>query len=172
MTIIEYTKSMKAPLADMMADYMAELDCDVPPEIIRGKLSDFIDSQVEKGIIRVCMAYAGDEPIAFSIFQIDTAESDWCKRPGWGFIREYYVVPGHRKSGVGRELAAYTEQELKNMGATQLYLTSTDAVPFWRKCGWRLTDELSSNGLYILEKEVDTYGILDGASADRGQTAG
>lgn len=152
MTIQNYDKSTKLTLADMMADYMAELDCGIPEEIIRGKLSDFIDSQCEKGIIRVCIAYEESNPVAFSVFQIDREDSDWCKRPGWGFIREYYVIPGYRKSGIGKALAAYTEQALRNMGAERLYLTSTGAVPFWQKCGWRLTEELCSNGQYILEK--------------------
>ena len=152
MTIIEYDKSMKQSLADMMVAYMTELDCDIPEDIIRGKLSDLIDRQYEKRILRISLAYENAVPIAFSVFQIDTPESDWCKRPGWGFIREYYVVPSHRKSGIGRELAAFTEQELRNMGADHLYLTSTEAVSFWQKCGWQLTQELCSNGQYILEK--------------------
>ncbi len=152
MTIREYNRSMKLILANMMADYMSELKSDIPEDIIRGKLSDHIDRMCESGIIRVSIAFDSVTPAAFSVFQIDTPESDWCKRPGWGFIREYYVVPEYRKTGIGRNLAAYTEQELHNMGADQLYLTSTEAAPFWCKCGWRLTHELCSNGQYILEK--------------------
>ena len=152
MTIREYDKSLKAILAEMMVSYMTELDCGIPEDIIRGKLSDHIDHLCEAGIIRVCMLFSGNDPAAFSVFQIDTLESDWCKRPGWGFIREYYVSPSHRKSGIGKMLADYTEQELRGMGAKNLYLTSTGAIPFWQKCGWHLTDELCSNGQYILEK--------------------
>lgn len=152
MTIREYDKSLKPIFADMMTDYMTELDCGIPEEIIRGKLSDLIDSLCEKGIIRVSIAYEGRNPAAFSVFQIDREDSDWCKRPGWGFIREYYVVPEYRKQGTGRTLAQHTENELHRMGAENLYLTSDGAVPFWQKCGWHLTDALCSNGQYILEK--------------------
>lgn len=152
MTIQPYSIPQRIRLANMMADYMAELDCDIPEDIIYGKLADLIDRQFTSGIIRVDLATENEIPIGFSVYQIDTAESDWCKRPGWGFIREFYVVPAYRKSGTGSALAAHTELQLRNMGTKALYLTSTDAVPFWRKCGWRLTEELCSNGQYILEK--------------------
>ena len=153
MIITEYSQSMKAALADLMTAYMAELGSSMPEAAIRGNLSDFIDAQCEKGIICVSMAYEGEKPAGFSVFQIDTPESDWCLRPGWGFIREYYVVPAFRKHGIGRILADYTVQELKRMGAAGLYLTSTGAVPFWQKCGWTLTDELTDGGQSILVKQ-------------------
>ena len=135
-----------------MSDYMAELNCGIPEDIIRGKLSDLIDRMCLDGTIRVDMAMAGDVFAGFSVYQIDTPESDWCKRPGWGFIREFYVVPAYRAQGTGAALAAHTEQSLRAMGASQLYLTSTEAVPFWQRCGWHLTEELCSNDQYILEK--------------------
>ena len=152
MLITEYAKSMNVTLAGLMSDYMRELGCSMPEAVIRGNLSDFIDAQCEKGIIRVRMAYEGEKPAGFSVFQIDTPESDWCLRPGWGFIREYYVVPAFRKHGIGRILADCTVQELKHMGAAGLYLTSTGAVPFWQKCGWRLTAAVTPKGQSILEK--------------------
>lgn len=153
MTITEYTRSMKVTLADLMTAYMAELGSSMPEAVIRGKLSDFIDDQCEKGIIRVSIAYVGEKPAGFSVFQIDTPESDWCLRPGWGFIREYYIVPTYRNRGIGRILAKHTERELRSMGAAGLYLTSTGAVPFWQKCGWTLTGELTDSGQSILAKQ-------------------
>ena len=152
MIITPYSKSQKPQLADAMVHYMTELNCGIPEDIIRGKLADFIHSQWEAGIIRVDLAMQEDRCIGFSVYQIDTPESDWCKRPGWGFIREFYVVPECRKSGTGKALAAHTEQQLRSLGAKKMYLTSTDAVPFWEKCGWKLTEELCSNGQQILEK--------------------
>ena len=152
MIITEYTASMKTFLADLMTDYMSELGSSMPEAVIRGKLSDYIDSMCQRKIIRVSMALDGDQPVGFSVYQIDTPESDWCLRPGWGFIREYYIVPPCRKLGLGKILAEYTEQELKRMGAAGLYLTSTGAVPFWEKCGWTVTGDMTENGQCILTK--------------------
>lgn len=153
-TIQKYQPSMKTMLSDMMVPYMAELDCDVPEEIIRGKLADFIETQCEAERIHVVVAFDGEKPAGFSVYQIDTPQSDWCKRPGWGFIREFYVRPECRTKGFGLHLAAYTEQALKKLGAEKLYLTSGPAAAFWEKCGWVNTGEVCSNDLTILEKEL------------------
>ena len=152
MTIIPYSIQYKAVLADNMNDYMMELDCGVPEEIIRGKLIDLIDRMCQDGIIHVDLVVEEEIILGFSIYQIDTPESDWCKRPGWGFVREFYVVPRFRRQGIGRLLAAHTKNALKVLGAEHLYLTSTDAISFWQHCGWVLTEELCSNDQYILEK--------------------
>jgi len=152
MIITPYTTAHKHILAALMADYMAELESDIPREIVLGKLADLIDRQCADRIIQLDLAMGEACCVGFSVYQIDTEKSDWCKRPGWGFIREFYVVPAYRKGGTGKALAAHTELQLRNMGAEALYLTSTGAVPFWEKCGWKLTEELCSNGQYILEK--------------------
>ena len=152
MTIIPYSKTCKQTLADNMAAYMAELDCGIPEEIIRGKLADFIDNQWESGIIRIDLLMEKDICAGFSVYQVDSPESDWCKRPGWGFIREFYIDPSFRKTGMGRKLAEHTEVTLRTMGAEQLYLTSDGAIPFWLACGWKLSEEVCSNGQSILEK--------------------
>ena len=151
-TIRKYQPSAKITLADMMVPYMTELKCDVPEHIIRGKLSDLIDTLYEAGYIHIALAWNEGEPVGFSIYQIDKPESDWCKRPGWGFVREFYIEPKHRGKGFGAQLAAYTEEALKKLGAEKLYLTSGPGAAFWQRCGWKKTGEVCSNDLTILEK--------------------
>lgn len=152
MTIIPYTTDQKHTMAALMADYMEELECNIPREIVFGKLADLIDRQCSERIILMDLAMENSDCIGFSVYQIDSPESDWCKRPGWGFVREFYIAPAYRKNGTGRDLARHTEIQLCALGAKKLYLTSTEAVPFWQKCGWSLTETLCSNGQYILEK--------------------
>lgn len=152
MTIQPYDKTKRTQLSDMMVAYMAELNCGIPEEIIRGKLADFIETQWQRGIIRIDLCMNGDDCAGFTVYQIDREDSDWCKRPGWGFIREFYIAPSFRKTGMGRHLAQHTENALRTMGAEQLYLTSDGAIPFWRSCGWTLSQEVCSNGQTILEK--------------------
>ena len=143
---------VKHQFIEMLTAYFPEVDAGIPEDIIRGKLVELIQSQYEQGIIRICIAFDAGQAIGFSIFQMDTPKSDWCKRPGWGFIREFYIRPPFRGQGRGRELASYTELAMAQMGAKQMYLTSGSAIPFWKSCGWKETGQLSSNGLYILEK--------------------
>lgn len=151
-TFQKYQPSLKTTLSDMMVPYMAELASDIPEDIIRGKLSDFIETQQMAERIHIAFALYGEKPVGFSVYQIDTPESDWCKRPGWGFIREFYIMPEYRKNGFGTRLAAYTEENLKTLGAEKLYLTSGPAAGFWENCGWENTGAFGSNGLTILEK--------------------
>ena len=87
MTIIPYNDSMKEPLLEMLSAYFPEVDADIPEEILRGKLIALIQSQHDRGILQIRLAFEAEQAVGFSIFQIDTSESDCCKRPGWGFIR-------------------------------------------------------------------------------------
>ena len=153
MKILEYNHSLQKTLTDMMVDYMAELACPIPQEVIRGKLSDAMDQMALSRLIRIRIAFAGDTPAGFSVFQIDRPGKDWCLRPGCGFVREFYVVPAWRKHGLGKDLETDTIKCLADMGAKGLYLTSTGAVPFWQKCGWKLSAEITETGQAILEKD-------------------
>lgn len=153
MTIFDYTPNLRPQFTDLLSAYFSELDSDIPEDILRGKLTDLIEDQHSKGIIRISLAANNKTLTGFSIFQIDTPESDWCKRPGWGFIREFYVAPDSRHQGYGSRLAAHTEQCLREMGAEKLYLTSDHAaLTFRQHCGWHPTEEQCTNGLPLLEK--------------------
>lgn len=154
MTFLNYTHAHKQQLSDLLVLYFPEVGGDdIPESIIRGKLTDLIDTQHRDGIIHVLLIQEQEIFVGFSIFQLDTSESDWCKRPGWGFIREFYVVPEYRHRGIGRQLAVHTEKRLRELGTDRLYLTSDPAaLAFWQRCGWRLTEEICSNDLSILEK--------------------
>lgn len=153
MYIIPHTPEYRDAFEEMLAEYfIRDLNGDIPEDIIRQKLLPHIEGYLEKGIIQVDLILEQDVPAGFSIYQIDTPDSDWCKRPGWGFIREFHITPNYRGKGFGRALAAHTEQQLRTRGAESMYLTSDNAVSFWESCGWRKSGEICSNGLEILTK--------------------
>ncbi len=155
MTIKQYEPSMKTNLVQLMTAYFPEVNADIPQYIIETKLIELIESQIESHLLNAAIAFEKDIPVGFSIFQIDRPESDWCKREGWGFIREFYIVPEYRRRHFGTELAHYSVQKLKEMDAHGLYLTSDTssmAESFWLSCGWAKTGAVASNHLPILEK--------------------
>ncbi len=155
MTIKQYDPSMKAALMQLLTAYFPEVNADIPQYIIETKLIELIESQAEANLLNIAMAFEREIPVGFSIFQIDRPESDWCKREGWGFIREFYVVPEYRRQRFGTELAYYSVKCLKEMDAYGLYLTcdtSSRAEAFWLSCGWVKTGSTASNHLLILEK--------------------
>lgn len=153
MTIMEYSHSLKPQWTDLFTSYFLEdLNCELSEDIVRGKLCSFILEQWEKGIIRISVCSVNERPMGFSIYQIDSPESDWCKRPGWGCIREFYIAPEYRRQGCGRKLSAYSEEQLRQLGASRFYLTAEDAIPFWECCGYSSTDTLCSNEQTVLVK--------------------
>lgn len=155
MTIIDFNETYYDAWAELFCTYLIE------DEEIKFSRSDLMEklcpeilNQWKQGIIKQRLALEGDAVIGFSEFQIDTEESDWCKRPGWGCIREFCVAKEHRGKGIGTTLARDSEKQLVQMGAKEIYLTSDTAIPFWEKCGYYNTRELCSNDIYILTKSM------------------
>ena len=153
MHIINYDTTLRGQFEELLVTYFTvDLGSDIPDDIIRSKLMDLINKQSAEQLIHVALAMENDTAIGFSIYQIDGSDSDWCKRPGWGFIREFYIANSWRHLGYGTALADYSEQKLMELGTRQIYLTSDDAMDFWIHCGYQKTEEICSNDLPILEK--------------------
>lgn len=152
MHILTYTSPLHDPFANLLVAYFTELDIGIPEEVIRSKILPLILQEQHSKTLEIALMQEHDQYTGFSIYQIDSPDSDWCKRPGWGCIREFYIRPHLRRNGFGRVLAQWTEARLREMGATGLYLTADDALPFWAACGFHRCDEICSNNLEILTK--------------------
>lgn len=152
MNIIHYDQSIQHQFETMLVDYFGELESGIPEHIIRGRLLDLLLGLRQKDILHIAIATENGTPVGFSLYQIDTPESDWCKKEGWGCIREFYIAKAYRRKGFGTALAAFSERHLRKLGVKQLYLTADTAVPFWERCGYRNTYELCSNDLEIMTK--------------------
>ncbi len=153
--IKDYSPSMKELFLSLFFRYAREdLGDNHSEETLKNKIGDGIFLQNwERGINRIALAFVGSRPTGFAIYQVDSEESDWCKRPGWGFIREFCVSPPCRRRGIGRALVAYAEKALAPE-TDRLYLTAhdQDAAGFWRACGYRETGEIDKNGNAVMEK--------------------
>lgn len=155
MNFFEYEASMEQIFIDMFVKYfMDDLEMELTEEVIKTKICTFIIKAREKGLVSICMAYMDALPVGFGIYQIDSPEKDWCKREGWGFIREFCIAPAYRKLGCGRAMATYILERLRAMGAYHVYLTADDAVTFWKHCGFSDTGEVCQNGTKILIKNL------------------
>ncbi len=155
----DYAPSMKELFLSLFFRYAREdLGDGHGEDILKNKIGDGVFLQNwERGINCIALAFVDSEPAGFAIYQVDSEESDWCKRPGWGFIREFCVVPPCRRKGVGRALAAYAEKALAPE-TDRFYLTAHDrnAAGFWTACGYRETGEIDKNGGSIMEKQNQT----------------
>lgn len=155
MNIIDFAPSHYNAWSELFCIYFeGDLGSELDHHVLLSKLCPFIFGQWEKGFMQMRLAMEEDTVIGFSIFQIDKPESDWCKRPGWGCIREFFIHKDYRNCGYGKLLAQDSEHVLAEMGAKQLYLTSDDAIGFWEKCGYTVTEETCSNELPILTRSI------------------
>ncbi|HBN85189.1 MAG TPA: hypothetical protein DDZ89_15250, partial [Clostridiales bacterium] len=145
MKVKNYDNSMKSVWQDMFVQYFQkDLKVELSEKILKEKVCSFILEQWSKDVVFISMLVLNDDVIGFAIYQIDTPESDWCKRPGWGFIREFYIDDAYRRNGYGKHLINVIERDLLSRHVEQIYLTSDDAVSFWEKCGY--SDEGADSG--------------------------
>ncbi len=152
MTILPYNPTHRIELENLLIPYFLELGEAVPEPFIRDKLMNLIESLHQRGILHISLVSADHQTVGFALYQIDTPDSDWCKFPGWGCIREFYILPEYRRRGYGRALACHCETQLRQLGALSIYLTSDNAIPFWEHCGYGRSHQRCSNEMEILTK--------------------
>jgi len=114
-----------------------------------------IIQSVKDGITYIDLIHVDGTPIGFINYQVDSLESDWCEKEGYGCIREMYISKDYRKQGYGKTLAIHAENELKKLSVPYIYLTAEtdDAISFWQSVGYTDTGEIcNKNKGHILIK--------------------
>lgn len=157
--IREYDPSLREDFEKQFIDYnnndlrMQEEDPRITSEVLREKIVPLFIGVQERGAGSIALCYGGGVCAGFVCFQVDSEQSDWCKRPGWGLIREFRIAPEFRCRGFGRALAEYAEKKLRER-TDRLYLTAHDeaALKFWAACGFSATGEVNKNGTYTMIK--------------------
>lgn len=143
-------------LNDFKAMFRTYFRDDFEIEITDEKIDEIclkIGRDSNSGLIPLDLLLIDEKPVGFICYQIDTPDSNWCEREGWGFIREIYVRPDLRGKHLGSTLVAHAEKELHSNGAEQIYLTSDEIGKFWISRGYRKTDKVSEiNHFRIYEK--------------------
>ena len=148
----------KSALRHLLVQYFAALDWNdpkdaIPPSYVP-KILARIAEMLDQGGFWVYLAREKGALCGFVIAQIDGEGKDWCKRPGWGFIRELYVTPGHRGRGIAGKLVRRAEASMRQSGASQVYLT-TDLAGFWEAMGYADSGEVyEGNGGTIYVKAI------------------
>jgi GNAT superfamily N-acetyltransferase len=131
---------------EMGEDYMGS----EPPELRGRFLRSMVDLQVEEErwlyLLRVDAGLIG-----FVHMKVDKTD-----RPGWGWMMEFYIRPGHRRKGHGTRLYECSEKILVDRGIKDIWLTSNpEAIPFWRAVGYAETGEKAEfNDYQVMVKSV------------------
>lgn len=143
----------------MFLDYFIN-DCGVKYDVEKLKenlINKTILPQYEKELIFIDIVKKNEKCLGFIIYQIDQEESDWKERIGSGFIREFYIEKKFRNKGLGSQLLHHAEQNLKELGAKEIYLTSQEKDEtkiFYIKNGYSTNHNRAKNNKEYFEKKL------------------
>ncbi len=144
-------------LENMLTDYFDETFANNPqdkvPTRFIPKLLKIIGEETRKYKEWLYFCAIDGLFIGFSIFQVDTPDNPMCKREGWGFIREFYIIPSHRRNGFAKQMYQFVEKKLLEDRPRNIYLTSdpNNGIPFWEAMGYVYsgkTDNANENKIY------------------------
>ena len=149
MKIESITSSQYPIFHSLMTGYYRDgEDADTPQE----ELDAFIEllfHLCQDNVISGAVAYA-DGPVGFILWGVDTTDFPFSNMPGFGTILEIGIIPAMRCAGFGAQLVSHAE---KAMACAGYYVCAYGpAENFWRKCGYRKTEQLATNGLNIFVK--------------------
>ena len=155
MIIKTYENTQRQEFLKMLITYFNDdMKLNWRSEFIEDKILGLFEEKWSKEILYIDVLEENKQLIGFAIYQIDTPQSDWCKKEGWGFVRELYIQKDYRKQGYGYKLVKNIERCLINKNVKDIYLNSDDAIIFWNKCNYINTNEVNADGMYTLIKNV------------------
>ncbi len=109
----------------------------------------------EEGDNLACFLPEGDSALGFLQFQM-TGFSNWFFEEPFGFIREFWVHPAHRRQGYGSLLLAQAEDYFLEQGAHRALLTADPgAVDFYLARGYEKAPGIrAKNKMEVLGKTL------------------
>lgn len=127
-------------------------DADTEQAVLDGFIKDLFSMVMEKKIEGRFLRQ-DDTYIGFVLWMVDTANGVFSEIPGYGTFLEIGVRPPFRGKGIGCQVVAHIEQQMKQAGVEHFYVSVYPlADGFWTKCGYVKTEDMASNELYIYTK--------------------
>lgn len=92
--------------------------------------------------------------LGFLLFQM-TGFSNWFFEEPFGFIREFWTEPAHRRQGLGKTLLYLTEAYFMEHGAYRSLLTADNAMDFYLNNGYQRAPGIQAkNKIEVLVKDL------------------
>ncbi len=134
---------------ELLNEYFREGEDENTPQ---DQVDDFIQMlfhMVEQEKISYRLIVKDEANVGFVLWAIDTEELDFSELPGMGTILEVGIMPAYRRLGLGGKIVKYVEEQLKNSGMSQCYVSAYGpAQEFWKHCGYQFNGANASNGLH------------------------
>lgn len=114
----------------------------------------FREMNEEKGSLAYLLLDDHANAAGFLLFQM-TSFSNWFFEERFGFIREFWVAPAHRRQGHGKTLLGLAETFFLEHGACRSILTADDAAAFYLANGYqRMPGVIAKNNMEVLAKNL------------------
>lgn len=129
-------------------------DKDTPQEQIDGFIQ-MLFNLVQQGKINCRLLVKDGVNIGFVLWAIDTEDFDFSELPGMGTILEIGIQKPHRHTGAGTQMVQYVENQLRQSGIRQCYVSAYGpAQTFWKHCDYQFQGLTASNGLPLMVKTL------------------
>ena len=150
-----------SPLSDLtkkefevlFSSYYTELGCDDDTGHL---IEEYILPDLLAGLLHIDILQDGETFAGFVIYQTDDIGNEWNFKEGWGDIRELYIIPSHRRQGLGRFLLYTAEMKLRESGTNRAYcLPSEESEKFFSACGYKRTEGYNAELDSIVYEKCD-----------------
>lgn len=145
----------KEDFCKLFCAYYDELGCEDDAEHL---LEEYVLPDCLCGLLSIDLIDEDGETAGFVIYQTDGIENEWCRKEGFGDVREIYVAPSLRRRGLGKFMLFTAEMKLKESGAAQAYaLPCEGAEEFFAACGYKDSGEYceDTDCNYYLKADLD-----------------
>ncbi len=160
--VYDYKKDLVNELYPLWIEYMRELyenDSDVQnktEEELRSWLNGRIQIQGKRDNMHLEAIILQEEVIGFAMYAVDLGGISHILESGLGYLMELFVMPEHRRKGIGTRVSIHMIETLKSHGVNKVYLTSDSdtGIPFWIHMGFKDSGKIDPDNkapIYILE---------------------
>lgn len=110
----------------------------------------FRQMNAEKDVTKAIMRFDGNTVVGFIMFCPIRLSCPFFTEE-YGYIRELWVAPAHRRAGNGEQLMKLAEQYFSDLGISQIMLKAEpQAEGFYRKLGYaESTAAISEDGIML-----------------------
>src|SRR5687767_12778341 len=125
-------------VAELSAELLAFYRNDIPEDTLADRVAKF-ERHMNRDVLPIAwVAYRGDSLLGTAALRPRDLD-------GWNHLTPWlggvYVLPAHRRNGVGAALCGRVEDEARGRGYDQIFLFTRDRQSWYRSMGWALLAE-------------------------------